>query len=84
MENKLYDLSQISIIIPSYNPAEKLISTVSDIINAGFSDVIVVDDGSNVDNKHLFDEIKKHPQVTLLTHSVNKGKGAALKTAPEF
>ena len=35
-----------SVILPSYNPSERLISTVKGLIAAGFDDIILVDDGS--------------------------------------
>lgn len=71
----------VSLLIPSLDPDEKLVSTVKSAIEAGFSDVILIDDGSNDENKKYFRELELLPQVTLLTHEVNLGKGAALKTA---
>ncbi len=52
-----------------------------DAIGAGFSDIILVDDGSHSENKKYFAELAALPEVTVLTHGVNLGKGAALKTA---
>lgn len=71
----------ISVIVPSYNPDEKLISTVRGLAEEGFKDILVVNDGS--DDKHLepFVEVEKLPQVTVIRHEVNKGKGRAMKTA---
>jgi glycosyltransferase involved in cell wall biosynthesis len=79
----------LSIIIPLYNEAE-LISTV---LNKLFSiqypssisqvEIIVVDDSSTDNSHQVVEQItnQKHPfQITLLKHSVNKGKGAAVKT----
>ncbi|MBO4276782.1 MAG: glycosyltransferase [Clostridia bacterium] len=73
--------SGISVIIPSYDPDEKLAATVAGVIDAGFSDVVVVNDGSAKDREKYFAEVAAMPQVTLLVHDVNRGKGAALKTA---
>ena len=75
---------KVSLIIPSLDPDEKLLHTVEDAINAGFDDIIVIDDGSSPEHKHNFPDTEKYPQVTLLTHEINKGKGAALKTAFEY
>lgn len=45
-------------------------------------DIILIDDGSSQENRHYFTELEAaHPEVTLLTHEKNLGKGAALKTA---
>lgn len=76
--------NEVSVVLPSYKPDEKLYSTVNGLINAGFEDIIVVDDGGGADFNHFFDEIRVLPQVTVLVHEVNKGKGRALKTAMEY
>ena len=71
-----------TLIIPSLNPDEKLLQTVTSAIKAGIEDVILVDDGSSEDCRHWFTELESaYSQVTLLTHEQNRGKGAALKTA---
>lgn len=71
----------VTLIIPSLDPDDKLAATVKSAVEAGFSDVILVDDGSGDDHKKYFYELAELPEVTLLTHDVNRGKGAALKTA---
>ena len=72
---------RVSVIVPSYNPDEKLATVVSDLERAGFDDIIVVNDGSREDCLKFFPSPADHPALTLLTHEVNRGKGAALKTA---
>lgn len=75
---------EVSVVLPSYKPDEKLRGVVNGLINAGFEDIIVVDDGGGAEYNHYFDEIRRLPQVNVLVHEVNKGKGRALKTAMEF
>ena len=75
---------KVSVVIPSYNPDEKLETVVSGLLEAGFDDVIVIDDGSAAENKKYFDGLADRTGCTLLTHEVNRGKGAALKTAMTF
>lgn len=70
---------RITVIIPSLNPDEKLRCTVAELESAGFDDIIVVDDGSAPDFKCNFPD--QSATVTRLAHEVNRGKGAALKTA---
>lgn len=71
-----------TLIIPSLDPDEKLASTVDAALGAGIDDIILVDDGSSEEHRHIFDELDSlHPEVTLLRHEKNRGKGAALKTA---
>ncbi|MBO4734302.1 MAG: glycosyltransferase family 2 protein, partial [Clostridia bacterium] len=69
----------IFLVIPSLNPDEKLGKTIKSMIDAGFNDIIVVDDGSDENHKQFFPTANNN--ITLLTHEVNRGKGAALKTA---
>lgn len=71
----------VTIVLPSLNPDEKLNMVVEGLLAEGFSDIVIVNDGS--DNEHMepFKLAAAHPEVTLLTHEVNRGKGRALKTA---
>ena len=71
----------ISIIIPAYQPDEKLIGTINGLVESGFYDILVVDDGSRESCKDIFDKVEQMKECTLLRHEINKGKGAALKTA---
>ncbi|MBE6588255.1 MAG: glycosyltransferase family 2 protein [Ruminococcaceae bacterium] len=73
--------SPVSIILPSYKPDEKLLSTVLGLKEAGFDDIIVVDDGGGKDYNKYFDEVRAVEGCTVLVHPENRGKGAALKTA---
>ena len=76
------DLSKISVVLPSLNPDEKLVQVIDGLLEYGFTDIILVNDGSKPENLHYFTEqAEKHPEITLLHHEVNKGKGAALKNA---
>lgn len=71
----------ITVIIPSLNPDEKLNEVVKNLEKEGFDDIIIIDDGSDEAHKGNFPSVKEHPSCTILTHETNKGKGAALKTA---
>lgn len=75
---------KISVIIPSLNPDEKLNAVVEGLLAEGFNDIIIVNDGSDEKHKEPFDNAAKHSEVTVLTHSINRGKGRALKTAYEY
>ena len=75
------DLRNISVVLPSLDPDDKLIAVIDGLLNAGFTDIILVNDGSKQENLHYFQTAATHPEVTLLHHEVNRGKGAALKTA---
>lgn len=77
----MQDLSHISVVLPSLDPDEKLAAVIDGLLEYGFTDIILVNDGSMQENLHYFEEAAQHPQVHLLHHEVNKGKGAALKNA---
>ncbi len=77
------DLSKISVVLPSLDPDEKLHAVIDGLLEWGFTDIILVNDGSKQENLHYFEEeAAAHPDIIhLLHHEVNKGKGAALKNA---
>lgn len=68
----------IMIVIPSLNPDEKLCKTVDELKSAGFSNILVVNDGSDKEHLAFF---PKEDEVLLLHHRRNRGKGSALKSA---
>ena len=74
-------IQQISIVIPSLSPGKELKSYVNDLIKYGFNKIIVINDGSSDDYDYIFDYLRGIKEVVVLSHAVNKGKGAALKTA---
>ena len=71
----------VAVILPVLNPDEKFASFVEKLVSSGYQSIVVVNDGSAPEYVHFFDEAAAYPQVTVLTHEVNKGKGAGLKTA---
>lgn len=79
------DLSKISVVLPSLDPDEKLTAVIDGLLEYGFSDIILVNDGSKPENLHYFtDAAAAHPEIHLLHHEVNRGKGAALKNAFQY
>ena len=70
----------VAILIPSLNPNIRLVNLVSALRKLCDAPIILVDDGSRKENQHFFEEAAKLPDVFLLHHSVNLGKGRALKT----
>lgn len=74
-------MKQFAIVIPAYKPDEKCLNLISEILAAGFPEVIVVDDGSGPAYAGVFEPLSAIPEVTLLKHAANQGKGRALKTA---
>ncbi|MGN0160860.1 MAG: glycosyltransferase [Lachnospiraceae bacterium] len=74
----------VTVIIPSLNPDEKLMMVVNSLIETGFNDIVLVNDGSDADHMEPFNKAKELGQCTVLHHEINRGKGRALKTAFEY
>ena len=70
------------IIIPAYNPDSKLIELIKKIKQHDINKIIVVNDGSNISSKPIFDKICS--DVILLTHKQNLGKGEGIKTGLKY
>ena len=75
---------EIPIIIPSFEPDEKLLKLLQQLRDAGIVNIIVVDDGSGMQYTHFFDEAENKYGCQVLHHAVNQGKGRALKTAFDY
>lgn len=72
---------KVPIIIPAYEPDEKMVALVENLKSAGFTEIVVVDDGSQGEGyQELFRKVQSMGCV-VLHHAVNQGKGRALKTA---
>ncbi len=69
------------VVIPAYEPDEKLLHVLDDFTRQTDFSIVVVNDGSSEACRPVFDAVKSFDRVTLLEHDVNKGKGAAMKTA---
>jgi len=69
----------VSVVVPTYNEGMRLQSTLNLLLPTGY-EVIVVDDGS----KDNVAEIVKGYPIHFLSHPVNCGQGAALKTGTEY
>lgn len=63
------------IVIPAYNEARHIAMTLRSLHDAGYDDLVVVDDGSTDDTA----DTAAHDAV-VLRHSINRGMGAALST----
>lgn len=70
-----------AVIVPAYQPDETL-EAVADQLWVCRYQIIVVDDGSGEEYRQIFERIKDI--CVVLTHSVNRGKGAAIKTALRY
>lgn len=73
-------LNKILFLIPSLDPDYKMPEYIKGLIKAGAKNILLVDDGSKIENRSYFDKLESKKQVTVVRHAVNQGKGRALKT----
>ena len=69
------------VLIPSYEPDNKLIKLVENLYKEDF-DIVIVDDGSKETYNKIFELVKKYAKV--LSYEKNIGKGYALKTGIKY
>jgi putative flippase GtrA len=69
------------VLIPAYQPDALLMPLVEKLSASGdLAGILLVDDGGGPKYRELFRSLARLDGVTVLTHVVNLGKGAALKT----
>ena len=73
--------ADVAVVLPSLDPDKKFTGVVRELLEAGFENIVIVDDGSDEAHQQPFAEAGSHSQCRVLHHGVNKGKGRALKTA---
>lgn len=73
-------LAHVAVIIPSLEPDEKLLSLLKELTVYGFEHIFVINDGSGRQYQPYFEAAQQQYHCRVITHSVNLGKGRALKT----
>lgn len=82
----MFLVNEISVFFPAYNEEANIRQTVEKAIDvlkkiAKRWEIIVIDDGSKDKTGEVVKRIiKKEPRVRLITHTPNRGYGAALKS----
>ncbi len=75
------DALTLMAIVPAYNEAGRIGSTLDKLLTVkGVNEICVIDDGST---DGTYEEAKSR-DVTLLRHRVNHGKGQAIKTGIQY
>ena len=70
----------VAALIPAVNPGEDLIALVHELHELGFAPLILIDDGSDDSSREVFDVLSSMPDVDVLRHLANLGRGNALRT----
>lgn len=73
----------MKILMPAYNPTEKLINLIEDIKKLTDIPIIIVNDGSAQKFSDIFKKLEKDG-ITVLNHKVNLGKGEAIRTGIKY
>ncbi len=74
-------LSEIAVIIPAWQPDQRLVELLEELRASGITHLVVVNDGSSPRVDSVFRAVAAVEGVTLCRHEHNLGKGRALKTA---
>lgn len=87
MVNTMEKETQVAVLIPAYNPDQKM-SGLVEKLSQEYQYIIVVNDGCSKDYDAVFEGLKNNPAISgnveILQHEVNRGKGRALKTGYEY
>lgn len=77
-------MDEFIIVIPSLNPDNKLIQLLQSIRQTLTTiPILIVNDGSGEYYRPIFEQAKEYNSI-VVEHAVNRGKGAALKTAMQY
>lgn len=75
----ILNTDNVVILIPAYEPNEKMLEVIRALIGSDMRRILVVDDGSSRDRQHLFEEAQELG-CEVIHHEQNKGKGEAIRT----
>ena len=76
----------LSIVIPVYNEEKFVTKLVNAVLNVSLDDfaltkeIIIVDDCSKDNTRKVLEQFNSLDEIKVIYHSVNQGKGAALRT----
>ena len=70
---------KVALIVPAYKPTKDMIPMLERFVKETDYVPVVIDDGSGKEFESVFSKVPAG--TVLLRHEVNRGKGAALKTA---
>lgn len=77
-------MDDVVIMIPCLNPDDKFITHLSNLKNAGYSHIVVIDDGSSEEYRHFFETAENEYGCDLVRHNINLGQGRAYKSGFNF
>lgn len=73
---------EIAFVIPAYNESWVIQKTIQVVLDAGYTNIIVVNDGSKDKTLPILEDF--WDKIILLSHLQNRGQGAAIETWFEY
>lgn len=71
----------LTVLIPVYNEATTIETLLARVLSAPYrKQIIVIDDGSTDGTTDAIEKWTLHPEIVLLRHLHNQGKGSAIRT----
>ena len=73
---------KISIVMPCYNELNTIDAIIEQVLAVDLADreLIIIDDYSKDGTREHLQSLAEHPNIKIVYHEVNQGKGAALRT----
>jgi glycosyltransferase involved in cell wall biosynthesis len=72
--------NKIIFLIRAYNEASRIMQVIEGILDAGYDQILVVDDGSTDGTESLLSHLREKNKIHFVRQGANRGAGAALET----
>ncbi len=76
--------NSIVFLIRAYNEATRILAVIDGVFQAGYNQILVINDGSSDATAELLEPYIKSGKIHYLRHPINRGWGAALETGFEY
>jgi glycosyltransferase involved in cell wall biosynthesis len=76
-------MNKLSIVIPCYNEIDTIAAIIDKVLQVDLSlerELVLVDDCSTDGTRAYLQSLNHRPEITVVMHEVNQGKGAALRS----
>ncbi len=78
----LHKMKELTVIIPVFNEQDTILKVVKKVRAVDIDkEILIVDDGSDDDTPQILKTLEHDPDIKIITHDSNLGRGAGIKTA---